>query len=268
MAVLSRLAKKFSFIRRSAPSKLDSPFFEHYQCRSRGLSNSILISHEFNYAYTQIFKSASSTVTVTLCSAGTGDETFKDRSLKGLKKKYFSRPNELNEEQFHRFRTDYFKFTFVRNLYSRFLSAYLFKFDSPKKNPDMNNRLNQRWKRRRDHITSQLGKPSGAEISLTDFLNYLEFEGSIDLDAHWTRQSDLIAMPTDEYDMIGKVENLDNDLSVVLSRIFNTDKQVVCRHSHATSASSKLDLLSADQRCRIHRLYEADFDNFHYSRHS
>jgi len=166
----------------------------------------------------------------------------------------FCHPSQLDLQHVDQFTADYFKFTFVRNPYTRILSTYLDKIAPTATNSP----------RKKAVIGRFLSKPPGADITFSNFLDYLEFRNSVSANGHWARQSDFLVMPVSAFDAIGKVESPDDDLPHILREIFRSKKTIINWTPHATVANRSIHTLSTAQRRRIFRLYEADFDNFRY----
>jgi len=212
----------------------------------------IIISHLNEYAYFRISKAANSTVVSSLYYGETSHEIRSLHYLQKIKDEYYDRPSDLSRDQVSKLLNSYFKFTFVRNPYTRILSAYLDKI--------VNNEAEKR-----ELVAIHLGKSKGSEVSFDDFLLYLE-SGGIDENGHWARQIDLIPIPLNKMDFIGRVENLQKDLDFTLSKIYNSCKPIISVREHSTSTSLLIKELAPETINRIYKLYESDFDSFHYPR--
>jgi dermatan 4-sulfotransferase 1 len=209
-----------------------------------------LVNHKYQFVYFRIFKAANSTIVASLYNAETLQAITSLSELQKIKDHYYERPSTLSLDQVNKIQKDYFKFTFVRNPYTRVLAAYLDKIVS-----------NEAGKR--DMVAKFLNKPANSEISFNDFLDYLE-NGGIDHNAHWARQMDLLSIPIAELNFIGKTENLTEHLNYVLSIIFETNQTIVSVCEHATSATRSIRELDKVTKARICKLYEVDFEHFDY----
>ncbi len=209
------------------------------------------ISEHDEFFYNRIPKVANSTIVNTLacCSA----------TLRGIHpdvdgKNFFSRPAFVGARIACDIRDKYFKFTFVRNPFTRVLSAYLDKIV----------RVGSRRHYRR---YGQWAAKKGASKtpSFADFCSYLD-DGGLYEDAHWAPQLDCLLIPVSEFDFVGRFERLDTDLQTVLKRIFPV--QVVSIRSSGpskTHASDKLHQHYSDREVEIvGRLYADDFRTFGY----
>lgn len=229
-----------------------APFYRAYPPR---LHVSLLdplgiISTSSKFAYFRIFKAANSTIVATLYHAQYGKSITSLEELQPIKDDYYARPSQLSLVQVREMRSSYFKFTFVRNPYTRVLAAY---FDKVIPKDQGKHKM----------VTNFLGKPSDSEISFDEFLTYLE-KGGINHNAHWARQSDLLSIPLDEFNLIGKTETISVDLPHVLGIIFGGEHTIISVREHTTGSSRKVEELDSVTRNRIKRLYELDFHNFRY----
>jgi dermatan 4-sulfotransferase 1 len=211
----------------------------------------IVISHKWKYAYARIPKAANSTIVATLHAAETGCSEISDIDRT---KREFINPSQLDPDQLNELESSYFKFTFVRNPYTRLLSAYLDKILAEQRTGG----------RHRRKAAAFLGRPVEADISFSDFVDYLEFGGGVHTNGHWARQIDMLVMPPGKFDYVGKFEDLEQGLGEATRRIFGARKEINTYAPHATSASSQIALLDGSLRRRIARIYEEDFEAFHY----
>jgi hypothetical protein len=195
--------------------------------------------------YNRIPKVANTSVVLTLYNVRFNQIPATPR----VAKESFSRPSTIDETQLVAFE-NYYKFTFVRNPFSRVLSAYLGKIA-------LNLKINRKLSRYSDnHI------PSFAE-----FVRYLEEDGLYD-NAHWAPQASLLMIPIRQFDFIGRFESFERDMMHVLTCMGLRDpRQVMVRHSnHPTDASNKLDnYYDSHIRSVIYKIYRDDFDAFHYA---
>jgi hypothetical protein len=149
-------------------------------------------------------------------------------------------------------------FTFVRNPFSRILSAYLDKIDKNKA-PKI-------------HIVRKLyqSEELNLEVSFKDFVRLLYKEKRIlYIDKHWRPQSANLMLPVMKYNYIGRLENFDEDFTKVKELISNksfVDKKIEDYTPHKTSASDKItayyDLETEEM---VAEMYADDFKNFGYN---
>lgn len=232
----------------------DPPFYQKYQPKlSLSLIDGLgIISHELLFAYFRIYKAANLTTIASLYHAETGEIINTEKKSKQVKSNYYAHPSSLSFEQLKDFDHNYFKFTIVRNPYTRVLSAY-------------KNKIVQNAAGKRDMVASFLGKEKGSDILFEDFLDYLE-NGGINQNAHWARQIDLLPMPLEKFDFIGNIENINEHLGYVLEMIFGAPKPIISRKHHSTNSNESVYILDSNVLSRIYSLYEADFDSFKYSK--
>ncbi len=227
---------------RHAPFYVRYPYREALPvavCDARGA-----IDLERRFFFNRVPKCANSTVAVKLAELKLG------RVMRaGAAKKAFARPSELSAEELAAF-DGFFKFTFVRNPYSRALSAYLNKIVRGKKAGYL-----------------RAADSSEAAPSFLDFCRYLE-RGGLSENAHWAPQVSLMLLPIAEFDLIGRVESLNEDLRRVLERLAPGNALgSPDRHGPPpTNAETQLDLYY-DAECAeiVERIYRRDFETFGYA---
>lgn len=148
-----------------------------------------------------------------------------------------------------------FIFTFVRNPYSRILSAYL---DKIKGGYDAYyNNLSK---------TSSITREKFDSLSFSDFVSIVAEQDVSDMDQHWRTQYYQTVQHGLEYSYIGRFENLEEDLSYVYRRIgLSDDPRTVTVRPHRQDASEKVDdLVDKETKRRIADKYAIDFETFGY----
>jgi len=136
-----------------------------------------------------------------------------------------------------------FTFTLVRNPYTRALSAYL-----------------DRIVRKVDPRFSVQG-----DVTFEEFLCMISKDDPIDLDPHYRPQSLLSFVGFLNYDFIGKVENLSNDLQFALNKIGTGHINILDRRPHATNAKLLLDKYYTQKAVDlVNTIFNGDFINFNY----
>jgi len=166
----------------------------------------------------------------------------------------------LNPKQLYPFRpliegTEFFKFCFVRNPYSRLLSAYLDKI------------VNKREQLRQ--IKQVLGRPMFPDqpVSFAEFIHAVADTPVTMMDPHWKVQYNHLEGDSIAFDFIGRFENLDADMAEVGRRV-GLDMTHYRDHSpHRSGADNKVEDYYTDElRALVYKVYEADFETFGYSR--
>ncbi|MGM0433323.1 MAG: sulfotransferase family protein [Pseudomonadota bacterium] len=217
-----------------------TPFYRRYPY-SDGISiNSAdargLVDFEMGVFCNRIPKAANSSVVTNLAYHKLG-YTIPDREAKKL----FTTPSELRQHQVANI-SSLFSFAFVRNPYTRVLSAFL---DKVERRANRNNR----------------------DVSFLEFLEYLE-RGGLYSNAHWAPQHSLLLLPFERFDFFGKTENLNKDLSYVLQQLglYSESDGVLSALSNSTGASKKIDsYYDKETRLKVKELYSEDFNFFGYS---
>ena len=194
------------------------------------------VDFQLGFFYNRIPKAANSTIITTLARLCFNREIPSKEA-----KKLFLSPALLYKDEVKEF-DQLFRFTFVRNPFSRTLSAYLDKVE-------------------------RRAKRNGIETSYLSFLQELD-KGKLHTNGHWTPQSDLLLIPFNQFDFIGKVESLESDLHQVtyqLQKVPGTNADITSVLSNATHANKKLaDYYDEKSVELVRKLYRQDFELFDY----
>jgi hypothetical protein len=149
---------------------------------------------------------------------------------------------------------DYFRFTVVRDPFSRILSTYLDKIAG-----------RQAERRRR---LPALGVAADAELGFTEFLTLVQRQRVSRMDIHWAPQVALVGHRRIPYDFVGRFERLRNDLLELRTRL---DLQfprslLEVESGHTTHASDRLSAFYDDTSIRLVReIYREDFVRLGYA---
>ena len=149
-------------------------------------------------------------------------------------------------------------FTFVRNPYSRALSAYLEKIAGPPRPGH------------RDVRTANLGFAPGEAITFRAFLERVADQRPGQMDLHWTPQTRLASFGRIAHSFVGRFETFEADLRRVMAQTGMTapDALVTEKTGHTTNARQRLAEHYADERCAalVRTIYARDFDRLGYGR--
>lgn len=143
----------------------------------------------------------------------------------------------------------YTRFTVVRNPYDRVLSAYKEKI------------LCRR--RQLSRFSSALGVSDGQIPSFETFCRFID-SGGLHRDAHWAPQSDLLLLPLEDYDVIGRVESLSGDIERIFAALGKPTPSVIPRVNQTERTKSVRSHYTEDSQNIVRRLYKRDFDLFGY----
>ena len=213
------------------------------------------ISEKFNCIYVQTQKVACTTILKTMQIQEAGGET--PHLTASPHKREFSLLAQIPlfalTSRDPLLEGSYFRFSFVRNPYTRVVSAFLDRLGS--KQP------------LRNRYIKKLGLPENSELPFLDFLKILNESDPRRMNKHWMPLTLLTQIDRVNYDFIGRVENFSHDFDHVLRTIYkkNYDDKRYRRAHHATGASAKvLDLIGSNEKQLIEKIYEQDFENFNY----
>ncbi len=148
-----------------------------------------------------------------------------------------------------------FNFTFMREPIARVVSAYADKF--------------MRGASQRRNFLRHIGYEEDFPISLREFIYVLnEMPDLVDLDHHWRPQVKEIAFGDIDYDFIGDIDYLFEDLPAVLRRIFPARDVKIFnsrkRLNHKTRSKKLMSKMSDDERKILQKLYAEDIEAYHW----
>ena len=147
-----------------------------------------------------------------------------------------------------------FVFTFVRNPYTRVLSAYLDKI-SGFRDPNV-------WV----HFAARHGLELDVQPTFGEFLRLVASERPERMDPHWRPQTFTTGVEVVPYDFIGALETFDADLRFVLQRIYGQEMAIDAFMAHQTCAAQRIaEYYGPAEIALVQRIYEADFPNIGYN---
>ncbi len=216
----------------------------------------LAINQELGFAYIRIPKAANSTVAKTLAlRAYPGQRTTIEADPRGSEaKNLFQSISPLRCPTRRCLQRRYYTFTFVRHPYTRLLSAYLDKVTSDY------SQQKKGWERRSSHWSVDQG------TSFEAFVTSLE-QGNLCANIHWAPQTIICPVALRDLDFVGRVENLEHDLTTVTERLFGTTalELIGQREHNRQNANDKLDqYYTPALRKRVFRLYREDFEQLGY----
>lgn len=149
--------------------------------------------------------------------------------------------------------TDFFVFSYVRNPYTRVLSAYIDKIEQEE--PE------------RIRLLPTLGLDPASTPTFLEFLQAVQKQRDDWRDIHWSTQSRLMQINTIKYRFIGRFEYFAESFPKLLDRLKipreHFDDARLPRH--VTHANQRIkDYVGLKEREIIASIYHADFANFGY----
>jgi hypothetical protein len=220
---------------------------------------SIHISLRYSYIYVECPKCACTTIKSALIRMELGDKDYMFDEPGDIHLRDFSpllSPRQVGAFE-ERLRSPFIvKFCFVRNPYSRLLSAYLDKIAQGKPIFDI--------------IRKQLGhgQAGGLSIGFDEFVQAVIHQPVSMMDSHWRTQYHQTLQDVVPYSFIGKVENLDEDIAR-LGSLLGADLTQFMRDEvdHATQADEKMArYYTTEMQNAVYEKYRIDFENFGYDR--
>lgn len=151
--------------------------------------------------------------------------------------------------------TPWFRFSFVRNPYSRALSCYLEKI------------AGEQWLR--DIRLPGLGFDPSDDVSFAEFLRRVSVQEHRDMDIHWAPQHHLLSLRKVQYGFLGRFETFQADLRrlVDILGLDVPDELLERRTAHVTAAAQKLhDYYDDETLDLVQEIYRKDFDLLGYGR--
>lgn len=246
---------------------------------NQGISGYDLINNsigfgEFNYAYSislvskfiyiENAKSACTTIKSSLGAAellrtGLG-KGFAERFLNNVHTNIlgtpFVKPFQMGRHYFDDVLLNprYTIFTFVKNPYTRILSAYLDKV--VRKLPESLS------------LYETLGKTPLEDMSFLEFLKAIQIQ--IDarhvVDKHFRSQSLQCGNGQFRLDFVGKVEQFESDFKAITQKIGYSDAQIILGVSHSTKAKTVLsEYYGENEIAVVKSIFKDDFDMFDYN---
>lgn len=216
--------------------------------------NSIIhISLKYNYIYIETPKVACSTIKRTLQKIELNDLEFNnlhDRNFSPL-----IRPSQVKNLDRFIDNLKPFKFCFVRNPYTRLLSAYL---DKIKKSTPIKNEFTNYIEKNYSRIVN--------EIDFDLFVNIVCEQSTKQMNRHWRIQYYQTLSNNISYDFIGKFEKFDDDFLFLLEKIKPGTKQFIASwQNHATNANQVISQYYNPTLIEtVKEKFAIDFEFFNY----
>jgi hypothetical protein len=196
-------------------------------------------SSERSFFYFRVPKAGSSSIVTSLGQSISPDMATPSQAQRRLHA--IPMPDQISEA---------FSFTFVRDPLNRVVSAYLDKSREPK------------FVRKYPY----LGGAPATQDGFHYFLDALA-DGHLMDNLHWAPQADMLPIPPNDFEFIGKLETLEQDLRYCLTQIFGTDRAMRSHRPHKTKAKALAEeYVGHRQRKQIASLYAKDFEAFYPDR--
>ena len=222
------------------------------------------ISLRNRYVYLAVDKAANSTIKERLYRIEYEPTNWDIVTLYDKRSSPLLSPHQLPPDLLRQVFTsgDYYRFTLVRNPFTRLLSCYL-------------DRIRRQTSRPRRQLNANL-KRRGTDPASVDFYTFVQAiceQGSAQQNSHWRVQSDDILFDRVDFDYVGKFENLAQEMSRFSQAIWGVQRDemdiVGPRDTNSspqvTNAGSRLrDYYTPELVDLVQERYRADFKNFEY----
>ena len=230
--------------------------YELFGFETRHINYLINISAKYKYIYFETPKVGCSTIKRTLQKMEVDNTSQVPTDVHAKNLSPLLSPLQLEKDFTHYINDEYFKFTFVRNPYTRILSCYLDKMVT-----DLDEKK---------RMLPELGFSPTDKISFKVFLLAIKEQSYSKMNIHWMPQSILLASNNIILDFIGRQENFDNDLKKALAIINKTEpeaNQIENEAPHAVGANKKLKEYMTEETIElIQEIYADDFSLYGYSK--
>ncbi|MDX1412283.1 MAG: sulfotransferase family protein [Nitrospirales bacterium] len=163
---------------------------------------------------------------------------------------------------------EWFRFSFVRNPYTRLFSAYKNKIrflGDP--DPVFGYVRDEIFRAYR--YPPRSGKQAGV-VAFRDFVRFVCEAPGNRMDAHWAPQTQLLRLDLIKYDFIGRFENFQSDLTQILGRLSASQeiKERAQIKVNQTSQNYPTPPFDRETASWVYDVYRDDFVNFGYDRES
>lgn len=221
--------------------------------------NHSYISLRNSYVYMAVGKAANSTVKHHLYELEYAGTRFKTKSVHDRQSSPLLSPFQLPDDLLQEVFTSpkYFRFSVVRNPYTRLLSCYLDRIVPGDSAPYR-------------QLLQAMGKPAGTNVSFAEFIQTVCRQKPFNQNNHWRLQTMEICTSAIEFDFVGKQENFAADMAKIWTRIAPgmkaPDFGAENKAPSITSAEKRLDeFYTAELIEMVREAYREDFKAFGYS---
>lgn len=230
--------------------KIEKPIHDLYSHSYISLKN--------KYFFHSVGKAANSTVKHFLYLGEARGTRFKYENVHDRRLSPLISPFQLTEEHLMEVfnSEDFFKFTFVRNPYSRLLSCYLDRIVPMRSTP---------YK----ELVRYLGKDVGYDVGFQEFIETICNQSIYEQNNHWRVQYYDAMCDIVDYSFIGKQERFSEDMTVIWKKIYSKFSVPNFESTNSspsrTNSTGKVDIYwNSDLIKIVNSKYKLDFEYFKY----
>jgi len=217
------------------------------------LNHAVHVSKKFNYAYISNPKAACTTIKHYLVQAELGDPEFRPKRIHQRANLPLLMPSQLSPKEREKIVDgSFFLFTFVRHPLKRAFSAYADKiYGNQKQKVEILELLG--------HGPEDIERP----VSFEEFMTVISAQPPLELNPHWRPQVLNLGLEALNYDFVGRVENLTDDMRFLCETLHLPSYRI--RKRNAKSHGAEVDsVITSRARDLAAQLYAEDYKAFGY----